>query len=190
LKKNGKVISIEASKSIFRILKENTAYSNNIDAYNLAISIKNKKLKFYEFPIIYTEYNTVLPIQFNDSSWIENNKPVKIEFEGRKLDSLLEELSLSPNFIKIDVEGAEFKVISGMLMILKNCIDLIISMEYLNDNRQNSEHMKATEFLTNHGYFPHIIEREGNLKSIVDTDIPKHLQNIGLESDNIIFIKQ
>ena len=190
LKKNGNVISIEASKSIFRVLEDNTAHSSNIDVYNLAISNKNDKLEFYEFPVLYSEYNTVLPSQFNDSSWIKNNKPIKIEIEGRKLDSLLKELGLIPSFIKIDVEGAEFMVVSGMLKILENGKDLVVSMEYLNYNRQNSAHMKATEFLINQGYFPHVIEREGNLKPIIFTDIPRYLRNIGLESDNIIFIKK
>lgn len=187
---NGQVVSIEASKAISKVLTENTKAHNNIDRHHLACQDKNGELSFFEFPVLYSEYNTIHPEQFEGSDWIAQNPPMEIKVEGKTLDSLLEELKITPNFIKIDVEGAEMQVIMGMLETLRNTPNLTIAMEYLEDNRGNTSHIEATRLLLQEGYKSHLIKENGDLEWIDANSISAYLKKHSMESDNIVFRKQ
>ncbi|MFT4759491.1 MAG: argonaute-like protein implicated in RNA metabolism and viral defense [Paraglaciecola sp.] len=150
----------------------------------------NGEVSFFEFPILFSEYNTIHPEQFDDSDWIKMNPPKEIKVEGKTLDSLLKTLNISPDFIKIDVEGAEKKVITGMLNTLRNNPNLTIAMEYLEDDRDNSSHVEATKILLEENYQSYLINAEGGLALINFNEISAYLKKHSMESDNIVFKKR
>jgi FkbM family methyltransferase len=121
---NGKVISIEASKDNFSILKKNIMLNNakNVLAFNLAITNSNKKVKLYKPNT--SGHNTLRRI----------NAPYKW-VNGTTLDYLLKKLKIEKvDLIKIDVEGTEINVIEGFKeYLIHHKVDNII-IEISKDN--------------------------------------------------------
>lgn len=185
VEKNGRVISFEAAPSSFSILKKNVNNAQNIQANHLAVSDENSTITFYEFPNLYSEYNTLAPQQFQNEEWYIKYAPREIKIPCVQLDSFLEK-GLKPDMIKIDVEGAEYKVLKGSSEILKEHSPIVI-MEYLSETRDNQAHAEAHNLLTSLGYQANIIDKNGAITSI--NDIEKYLNQNLLDSDNIVFTK-
>ena len=184
---SGKVLSFEAAPKTFKILNENTRDRKNVSAHNLAVSDQNlEALKLYEFPNMFSEYNTSSVEQFESESWYSDYKPVEIEIESIILDDFLNKNNIHPKLFKIDVEGAEYKVISGMDNFLRDNSPILV-MEYLSNDRGNEAHIKAEKNLLEFGYFTFIIDQNGEAISL--DNISDYLNKNNLESDNIVFMK-
>jgi FkbM family methyltransferase len=182
---NGRVFSFEASKSTFLLLNKNTQNKANIACMNNAVSDKKEVLRFYEFPVLYSEYNSVDISQFEGEKWIAKYKPQEIKVEAIKLDDFIVEKKLQPKIIKIDVEGAELKVVLGMKELLEVSNELFVVMEYLHPDRKNAAHRQAAEIMKNAGYYACLIENNGGLVPVDNID--DYLQQNELESENIVF---
>jgi FkbM family methyltransferase len=141
----GHVISFEAAPKTFRILNDNASKIRNIAVHNNAVSNAEGTLRFYEFPNLYSEYNTLDVSQFENEEWYKNTKPQEVKIQSVILDDFLND-NIKPQLIKIDVEGAEYRVIRGMKNHLQNNTPVII-MEYLSADRGNKEHKDAEEMI-------------------------------------------
>jgi len=184
---NGRVFSIEGSKANYTVLAKNISSNKNILGFNMACSNKDEAVSYFEYPVLYSEYNSMLTQQHEQSEWIKKYPPKQIEIEGKTLDTFVNENKVKPNFIKIDVEGAELMVIEGMSALLDSSKHLRISLEYVLE--ENSNYEKAVEKLMTHNFSPHIIIEDGSLKAIKPNDINNHLNSQLLISDNLIFKK-
>lgn len=181
----GKVIAIEASPVTYKVLQQNANKTKNITAYNFAVSDEEQKMTFYEFPNLYSEYNSLFVGQYQGEEWFLKYKPKEISIQAIKLDDLLlKDQRLDPLFIKIDVEGAEFAVLKGMENFLRKNHP-IIAMEYLSLKRGNELHKKAEQFLKNLDYNSFVIRKDGSL--LLVNDISKYLMNEKIDSINAIF---
>jgi len=183
---NGQVHAFEASQNTFTILQQNAKNKTNLSCFNQAISNEIGMTTFYEFPNLYSEYNSTNIQQFENTTWFKQLAPKKVEIETIDLNTFLEDMSLHPTLIKIDVEGAEFKVIQGAKAYLQQYQPLI-AMEYLQAERGNAAHQQAATLLQSLGYKATTITKEGELIDCVDIDA--YLATHGLESDNIVFKK-
>ena len=179
----GKVFSIEASKAVFGVLKRNTQKHKNIRVFNLAVALKEDILQFHEFPILYSEHNTIRPDRFSQSDWVKKNPPLKVKVEANSLDAMLEDWMVHPDFIKIDVEGAQYDAIAGLKSCLEYC-QPVIAMAYHARGRSNHAHNKALKLLSTFGYYPHLIEQDGSLVRVENVDT--QLLDRGLETDFIV----
>ncbi|MFK8102039.1 MAG: FkbM family methyltransferase [Saprospiraceae bacterium] len=184
----GKVIGVEASTAIFELYQNNVKASPQITAFHLAATAKNGDISFYEFPILYSEYNTLHPKQFASANWLKNNPYQKITVEGKQLDELLAEQKVIPSVIKIDVEGAEFDVLRGLEKTLIQNAPLI-AMEYLAEDRDNRTHQAAVKWLENLGYQTYLIGANGEMIQKSIQTIEAQLRAAKQESDNIVFKK-
>lgn len=182
----GRVLSFEAASRNFELLKENCRGLANIELFNNAVSDSREMLTFYEFPALYSEYNTVDVSQFKQESWFKKYKPTQTQVQSLTLDEVLEEKKIVPAVVKIDVEGAEFKVINGMKKTLSEN-PVVVVMEYLHPSRHNTAHQKAAELLKNLGFEQYIIIRTGDLKQIDGID--EYLVRENLDSENLVFKK-
>jgi FkbM family methyltransferase len=182
----GHIISFEAAPKTYRILHQNASKVRNIAVHNKAVSDTEGTLSFYEFPNLYSEYNTLDVSQFENEEWFKNSKPQEIKIDSVTLHDFLRG-NIKPRLIKIDVEGAEYKVISGMRNHLQNNSPIII-MEYLSADRGNQEHIEAEKLLQSFGYKTFIITKNGTLQHAVD--ISQYLNDENMESDNIVFMKK
>lgn len=182
----GKVLALEASKNTFSTLLENTRTFSNITCLNQAASDQPGRMVFYEFPVLYSEYNSLEIDQFKDAAWFRKYPPQAAEIAATPLDDLVEQAGLTPRVIKIDVEGAELQVIRGSRRLLSGRAPLVV-MEYLAPGRHNQAHRQAAGLLGEWGYAAYLIDGTGAL--IPCSDVDAYLQDAGVESDNIVFVK-
>lgn len=182
----GKIYAFEASENTFEVLKKNVAAVENIYPLHRAVSDASETIEFYELPVVYSEYNTMELQQFEDEAWYLKVKPEKKTVAAVALDDFLKESASGPAVIKIDVEGAELKVIRGGAKYLGSHSPVVI-MEYLEHRRNNRNHKMAIDLLRELHYRPHSITVTGDLAPCEDIDA--RLLADGLESDNIVFTK-
>ncbi len=125
LKKNVEVHSFEASPFIYEILKKNASLNNSkIKTFNLILSdksqfnsVKAPKLKFGTYGSDHLEF---------DENYSEDNKNIK----SVMLDDL--EFKKKISFMKIDVQGMDYKVLVGAKKtIKKNRMPIIFEYEDL-----------------------------------------------------------
>ena len=182
---NGQIKAFEPSTKTFALLSKNTQGKPQIEALQSAVSETEGEISFYEFPNLYSEYNTKEIAQFENEAWFQQSPPKKVTIAATTIDKICNNGFL-PKIIKIDVEGAELEVIKGGEDILKQHSPTLV-MEYLTSERQNAAHRKASELLQSWGYSSYRIDEKGNLEKVVDID--GYLKKEDLESDNIVLKK-
>ena len=184
---SGRVYSFEPATAAFSILTSNctSAKFKNIIVYKEAVSDEPGMLTFYEFPNLYSEYNTMNVGQFGNEKWFKEYEPTPNTVAARTIDLITSD-SFCPAMIKIDVEGAEDKAIAGGDRFLANNNPYVV-MEYLSDARGNEAHKKAASILQGMGYIQHFIDQSGHLVKL--DVVEEHLVRQKLDSDNIVFKK-
>lgn len=113
LGKQGKVFSVEASGYNLGRFKKNIALNNfsNITVFPYAAWNREEELKFCDAT---PQKNGLSQISFSE----ENTYAV----EGKAIDSL----NIKADFVKIDIEGAEYQCLLGMKNIIKTCKPYIV----------------------------------------------------------------
>jgi len=184
--KEGKVLAIEPARSTFQLLHVNTVEHTTILALNQAVSNAKELLQFYEFPAQFSEYNTLQPNQYINSAWFASNKPDTYYIATDYLDALLQAHQLLPAIVKIDVEGAEDKVLEGAQELLTHQ-NFYVAMEFLSAQRGNDPHKKAHQLLCKHQFHSFVITSKGTLEAVFD--IEAYLDLHQLDSENIVYKK-
>lgn len=187
LVQGGRVFAFEPATYSYEILAENCRDFSHLEAHNKAVSDKDGTVVFYEFDNLHSEYNTSDIRQFEHEAWFKEHPPLKVEIPCVSISSFCSAQNLSPNFIKIDVEGLEDIVINGAVAYLSSApIKPVFVMEYLASSRSNEPHKHAAQTLKNLGYNSYEITADGTLKEVAVID--EHLIKMHLDSDNIVFM--
>jgi len=184
--KSGKVFSYEAAPRTYKILKKNIKDIVNATGNNLAVSDMEGFVSFYEFPTLYSEYNTLKVKQFEKEKWFEEQKPQEVKVKTIKLDDHLSDLTQPISIIKIDVEGAEHEVLKGFQQYLQKKSPIVV-MEYLSSDRESTAHVAAEALMHSLGYLSHAITESGDL--LIIESAADHISQRDLDSDNIVFVK-
>lgn len=182
----GRVRAYEASASTFGVLATNVAALPQVQACHQAVSDHPETISFYEFPVLFNEFNSMDVSQFREEKWFKQFPPVQNQVEAVNLTDVLRETDLRPRVIKIDVEGAEDKVIAGTRAALLEQSPLVV-MEYLNPARHNASHRAAAALLAASGYAAHTLSPTG--RPVPCPDLDAHLAQTGEDSDNFVFIR-
>lgn len=176
----GAVDVIEPSPDTFKYLQENLG-GVKANLHQKGMANLEGKLTFYQFPALYSEYNSLDVEQYQGESWFKNYPPEAVEVAISTLD---ESFPTSPEWLKIDVEGAEDLVIQGGKRIL-SLGKTVISMEYLPAGLSNGSHGNARKLLAEMGYTTYRLDDEGS--PIVCRDPEAYLRAEQLDSTNLIF---
>ncbi|HJU34507.1 MAG TPA: FkbM family methyltransferase [Nitrososphaera sp.] len=119
---SGQVIAVEAHPYNFGMLQHNLGLNNltNVNALNWAVYSKQARLKLYlpDEDLGYTMHHSLM----TNYLATKYNKEIErryIEVQADTLDNLLNRRGITKvNWIKIDVEGAEYEVLKGAKEIL------------------------------------------------------------------------
>jgi FkbM family methyltransferase len=151
---NGKIVSIEADPGNFDVLNRNIQLNklSNVIALNYAVYSKEKMIKLYlpgrggaQESSYYTKYNTIM------SDRAAQGDEKFVEVKANTLDYLLLSNKIRQegvNWIKIDVEGAEYEVLKGAKGILSKCTDITLLIEVHNLSAGNILYEPIREFLS------------------------------------------
>jgi FkbM family methyltransferase len=139
---NGKVIAFEPDPQSFAILKENIALNHldNVIAINAAVSDTSGKKSFYA-----CTDPSLSGFELQSEARLREVRTVN----AVTLDEILRSYGINDvNWIKIDVEGAELKVLEGGRRFLQNANKLKIIVE--SSNNQSIEYLTELGFQTEH----------------------------------------
>src|ERR687890_320032 len=126
---NGKVVAIEAHPGNFEMLNRNIKLNQlaNVISLNYAVYSKETKIKLYlpEEESGYTIYNTIMTNRAGTEDKFVDVNAQTVDYL-LELNQIKEELI---NWIKIDVEGAEFEVLKGATNVLSKSKDIALLIE-------------------------------------------------------------
>ena len=152
---NGKVIAIEADPENYDILNRNIQLNKltNVIAMNYAAYYKEDKIKLFlpgkREESSYTKFYTVMTER-------AGNEKKYVEVKANTLDYLLQSTGIKHedvNWIKIDVEGAEFDVLKGAKSILSKSKDISLLVEIHNLSTYNTTlYEPIKEFLNSYNF--------------------------------------
>src|SRR5918996_3920552 len=142
----GKVVAIEAHPGNFEMLNRNIKLNQltNVIPLNYAVYSKETKIKLYlpEVESGYTIYNTIMSNRARTEDKF-------VEVNANTLDYILQSKGITDvNWVKIDVEGAEFEVLKGASNVLSKSKDIALLIEVHGlDN-----HIPILEFVSSYNF--------------------------------------
>lgn len=144
------VVAVEPVSKICAALAYNVA-QNNLDSkvtiLNVALGDSNGMVSFHE-----AEESTMGSLAVGG---YQGQPGRVIQVKCRTLDSIVEELNIEPDFVKIDVEGFEYLVLSGASRVLSQFRPRIVL-----EANPGDPTTAMTQILTKHGYgFQNITDR-------------------------------
>lgn len=174
----GRVFAFEPGGGNFGILERNTAASLQVEARRLLVGDVDGKREFWEYPVLFSEYNTT-----NPGAVPAYLKGRKTKLPSITLDAFFGKTGLVPRLVKIDVEGAEWEVLQGMKGLLHGSAPPVVAMEYL----PGETHRKAAEALSAWGFSAFVPDARGALEPC--SNLEAYMQERGLDSENFVFVK-
>ncbi|MHA1661092.1 MAG: FkbM family methyltransferase [Promethearchaeota archaeon] len=167
---NSDIHCFEPINKLFNELKNKYGTKENITLNNLCVSDSNKKVTFHELinPITDGCSSIIERPIFKERGWKYNS----YEVESISIDNYCKNNNIEHiDFIKIDVEGAEFLVLKGCENMLKTSSIDFIQFEYGNTfSDANIELLDVYNLIDSHGYKMFTYE--------IDKFINIHLNNI------------
>jgi FkbM family methyltransferase len=130
---NGKVVAIEADPSNFEMLNSNIKLNQltNVTPLNYAVYSKETKIKLYlpDEESGYTMHHSIMS-NYVFTKYKDKTGDKFVEVSANTLDYLLQLNEITDvNWVKIDVEGAEFEVLKGAHNVLSNSKDISLLIE-------------------------------------------------------------
>lgn len=145
--KDGRVLALEPHPGNFKILKMNIELNrlSNIIPIRIAAYSSGTTLKLFESTS--SPWHSVSP---ELSLALGAKTKGAIEVRGTTVDDLLKELNLKEvDWVKIDVEGAEYEVLRGMTNTLEeNSLSLIIEVHTARSGKLVQDYLSAKSYDT------------------------------------------
>ena len=154
---SGKVIAFEPNPESYKILKKNfeiNRYTNCI-AENLALSDEDGITRLFIGKTTNDSSSMFLVEEVNDKKYVE--------VQTITLDRYCEINGIAPEFIKIDAEGAEYKILKGMLRVIDSYHPkLLIEVHPRHLKAQGVSIQSFFDFLKSCGYEVQLVGKEGS----------------------------
>lgn len=160
IKTGKKVLSVEPTPNAFRLLSANIRRNDNshkVIEYN---GLANDKAGTYDLNVVqgleeYSSLGTII------HSSVADQKNSVISVEGDTIDNLVNINNLDPGIVVIDVEGAEYNVLSGAINTIRKHKPIII-LELVDDllKGMGSSSGQVVRLLKDNGYSVSDVEKK------------------------------
>jgi FkbM family methyltransferase len=137
-----RAVAVEPVPKVFAALANNVAQNNlnsRVTTLNIALGDANGTVSFHE-----AEDSTMGSLAVDG---YRGQKGRVIQVDARTLDSIVEELNIEPDFLKIDVEGFEHLVLGGASVVLSKFRPRIVL-----EANPGDPSAAMTQILSKHGY--------------------------------------
>lgn len=130
--KQAKIISIEPDPEVAIKLKNNIRENSNTEVIVCAAGDKTGEVKFFRNKD--SQVSSIMEIGVIRKNLFPNSKvKAEVNVPMNTLDSLFENRELQkPILLKLDVQGAELKVLNGSKNLLKNVKWIVIEVAFVN----------------------------------------------------------
>lgn len=173
---HGKVFAFEPDPANFVLLRRNVEENGykNVVLINKAVSDRNGKIK------LFLSENNLADHRIYDS----HDGRRFVEVESIKLDDYFEKNGIKINFIKMDIEGAEYGAVQGMASLLKETKNLKMISEFWPFGLKNAgvEPQKYLRTLGANGF--KIYELNEKQKTTKCVDMARILKTYSVEKQN------
>ena len=116
---SGQVHSFEPTPSTFAVLRSNLAHKANVRLNNVAAFRADTTLEFQDFGLDQSMFNSVYGARTPEAARTKMHASRTTKVTAVAIDNYCEKSGVKPDFVKIDAEGAEPDVLSGMQAILR-----------------------------------------------------------------------
>ena len=171
---NGHLVCIEPDFRNYKLLQKNIALISDVktDLFNIAISDKKGTMS-----LDIGGPSNLNKIVRSDREIALNSVDVEVD----TIDNLMGKLHLKPDFIRMDIEGHEVEVLSGMRDTIKNAASGFVIFFELHPNEYDETHSLEgqLEFLYEEGFECEVIVSAGE-------PIPALYKKLGYSPDMVI----
>ncbi len=155
---HGKVYAFEPTPWTYRLLNANTSKLTNIQTFNQGASDSNSAVSFADYGPGYGAYNTA-----NKEGTVLKFTPTMISVKTVGLDNFFKKHSIKPDFIKLDAEGFEHKILNGLKETLRTTRPLI-TLEMAGDEKWSDNCVKSSDILLSNNYISYEMKDDGFIK--------------------------
>lgn len=152
---SGRVVSFEPTPSTYAVLARNIGNTPQIKALNLAAGDSRSHIEIADFGTRYSAWNTLASNGRMSMPGHLSGQPVAVDVVPA--DDICVELGLEPDFIKIDAENFEDKVIKGLSRTIDACRPAIL-ME-----SGSPQSLAGAQELVRSGYRLRVCEQPGSM---------------------------
>lgn len=120
----GQAHSFEPTPSTFEVLLSNTELNHNVYSNRIAVAAGPGIVTLNDYGPVFSGYNPMYRARMSESA-LNRVKSTKFQATANSLDEYVARERVTPNFIKIDAESAEYEILKGMDEILNRCRPMI-----------------------------------------------------------------
>ncbi|MFN3320616.1 MAG: FkbM family methyltransferase [Allorhizobium sp.] len=169
---NGQVHSFEPTSHTYEVAMSNLSKKSNVKLNNFAVWREKCSLVFKDYGRTMSAFNSLYGAKLEEND-LKGLLPTEYDVQATTIDDYTTLLGITPNFIKIDAENAEYDILVGMSATLENCRP-IVTLEVGDVNQGPFKNSAASvNLLIDFGYKAY--EQKGDtLVEHVASDVYKH----------------
>lgn len=157
----GQVHSFEPTPKTFQILKHNTTFKKNVEINKLALLDREGEVEFIDYGIGYNAFNSINK-RLNIKEIL--GRECRIKIKTTTIDSYCGRKNISPDFIKLDLEGSEYSALLGSENTIRDRRP-IISIEVAGGKEWIDNIRKVNTLLKRYNYSAFSIKIDGSLNT-------------------------
>lgn len=177
VEKRGRVFSFEPTPEVFQTLEKNTANLHQISCWQKAVWSEEGELSFRNYGEKYSAFNSFFTARL-DEECLKKTSFTEVRVQVETLDAFVRREKIAPDFIKIDAENSESRILSGMKETILR-FQPIITLETGDCGGKEKKDRETIQELVNLGY--EVLEyRDGKFEP--------HLLKEKYDYDNLLFL--
>jgi FkbM family methyltransferase len=176
----GTVVAIEPGRASSRLLRANLAAAPNVRVDDVALSDRSGTAELRDFGVGHSALNTLQPTARVPPAEARRLRSTSYRVRCRTLDEHADGLGASPDFVKLDAEGAELAILRGMTRVLREASPMLAVETGDYAGMAAPATASCIEFLEQQGY--RCLEYDGGLRP--------HRRRARYGYGNLFFVKQ